>query len=43
LARSAAVMAASSASLEPSVARRIVVGKMLIGVLLTRCFRPDPT
>src|SRR5215208_5927530 len=30
-ARSAAVLAANSASLEPSVARRIVVGKMLIG------------
>src|SRR5215203_6338579 len=29
-ARSAAVLAASSASLEPSVAKRILVGKMLI-------------
>ena len=31
LARSAAVLAASCASLEPSVASRILVGKMLIG------------
>jgi hypothetical protein len=31
LAMSVAVLAASSASLEPSVASRILVGKMLIG------------
>jgi hypothetical protein len=30
------VLAASCASLEPSVARRILVGKMLIGRLLAR-------
>jgi hypothetical protein len=38
LARSTAVVAANSASLEPSVARRILVGKMLIdSPFLLRC------